>query len=104
MIFIMEKKIQELFAEFTQNCVKEGFEPHVRMIMKPEVADTISKREQRIVDTVASTYLTAEIYPKPLPHNSPPHGEKSEEGAGKSSEKKSGGKKEGATGDVRPKK
>ena len=62
----MNPKLKELFAEFSKKCKKEGFEPIINILIKPEIADSVSLRERKIVEIVASNYLMADLIFNPL--------------------------------------
>jgi len=75
----MENKLKKLFAEFTKKCEDEGFTPFIRLTLKPEIRDSVNPREQKIVDIIASNYITSEMYVKPLPANPKKDAKKSPE-------------------------
>jgi hypothetical protein len=60
------KEFKDAFMQFDAECRKKGYCPNARIIYRPEVRETTSVREQRLVDYVVDTYLTINISPLSL--------------------------------------
>ena len=56
-------KFRELFNEFDAKCKLEGFYPQGSLIYRPDIVDTVTPRERKVVDIIADNYLAVNIRP-----------------------------------------